>query len=145
MEPKVCTKCNLPKDPGTDFYKRIRSVDGLNPWCKECCKAYGRSRTPTGRKKVSHRRSHLKLVYSMDEGTYVKLFAKQEGKCAICKSEEPLLIDHSHDSGEVRALLCRKCNTGLGFFYDNEMLLLAAAWYVFNHKTRGEDGSSTID
>jgi len=142
MLAKTCTKCLLTKDV-SEFYKRVRSSDGLHNWCKDCCKLHAKGKTATGRKKASHRRSHLKLVYAMDEQTYTRLFAKQEGKCAICKAEGELLIDHDHSDGHVRELLCRKCNTGLGFFYDDEMLLLAAAWYVYNH--RSKDGSSATD
>jgi len=42
-----------------------------------------------------------------------------EQKCQVCGSEEKLHIDHCHDSGRVRGLLCRSCNIGLGNFKDN--------------------------
>ena len=43
-------------------------------------------------------------------------------------------VDHDHDTGEVRALLCRRCNTGLGMFFDNAELLRRA--YLYLHGLR---------
>jgi hypothetical protein len=57
------------------------------------------------------------------------------GVCAICGSdgsdnEKGLAIDHNHKTGEVRDLLCVKCNTGLGAFGDDVELLERAIWYL---------------
>jgi len=64
----------------------------------------------------------------------------QGGECAICGQEDsrrradgspfPLSVDHDHDSGKLRALLCTKCNVGLGHFRDDPDLLLRAAEYL---------------
>ena len=62
--------------------------------------------------------------------------AAQDGVCAICKTvgrgknSTRLHIDHDHNTGKVRALLCFQCNVGLGKFKDNSELLLAAAHYI---------------
>jgi hypothetical protein len=70
---------------------------------------------------------------------YKELFEKQNGLCAICGKEEThtfkgkikqLSIDHDHKTGEVRGLLCNKCNTGLGGFMDNVEFLLKAIQYL---------------
>lgn len=65
---------------------------------------------------------------------YKEFVEKQEGCCAICKSEERLVIDHDHSNGYMRGLLCYKHNTGLGLFNDNPNLLEAAASYLRNNK-----------
>jgi hypothetical protein len=57
------------------------------------------------------------------------------GRCALCGTEQPggkgdWHVDHCHDSGEVRGLLCHRCNVGLGNFRDDARLLRAAANYV---------------
>lgn len=56
-------------------------------------------------------------AYKMSVGQWMVMVAEQKGMCAICGVERhPLLlhIDHDHESGKVRGLLCSPCNTGLG-------------------------------
>lgn len=68
--------------------------------------------------------------YGMPAGGYESLLAEQGGHCALCGRISPLVVDHNHVSGEVRGLLCRKCNTGLGQFNDSGDLLRAALAYL---------------
>ena len=60
-----------------------------------------------------------------------ELIKKFGNKCAICGKEEvKLVIDHNHKTKKIRGLLCEKCNTGLGFFYDNPELFKKAEEYL---------------
>jgi 5-methylcytosine-specific restriction endonuclease McrA len=70
---------------------------------------------------------------------YNQMFADQGGKCAICGQPETamyrgtvrnLCVDHNHETGEVRGLLCNFCNQGLGYFKDNPELLKSASAYL---------------
>ena len=79
------------------------------------------------------RSSHLKRKYGITLADYDAMLAAQAGGCAICGAPEPdgqsLHVDHCHDSGDVRGLLCFRCNAGLGQFdHDAERLAVAAAY-----------------
>lgn len=72
--------------------------------------------------------------YGLTLTQYDEMLAKQAGLCAICltppKQNEHLAVDHCHASGAVRGLLCRACNTGLGFYKDDVELMKAAIAYL---------------
>lgn len=70
---------------------------------------------------IESRKRSLRNKYSMTVENYNKLLAQQGGKCAICRKHQsefkyPLHVDHDHQTGRVRGLLCCGCNTGLGHF-----------------------------
>jgi hypothetical protein len=94
-------------------------------------------------KEESRRRraEKLKAKYGMTLDDYDAMLEDQQGRCAICgltpaeaghkgKHEGILFIDHDHETGKVRKLLCRDCNFGLGFFHDSPERLEAAARYL---------------
>jgi len=59
-----------------------------------------------------------------------RLRADQKSRCPICDREQELVIDHDHETGAIRGLLCNRCNVGLGQFEDNIALLKAALAYL---------------
>jgi recombination endonuclease VII len=83
-------------------------------------------------KRLADRWLRLRQVYGISKDEYETMVARQGGVCGICKRPpvEPLLVDHCHATGKVRKLLCRKCNTVLGFCRDDHRLLTAAADYL---------------
>ena len=68
--------------------------------------------------------------YGLKIDEYYKLVYIQDGKCAICKKKIEA-IDHNHTTGNVRGLLCNKCNLGLGHFNDNIKLVQKALDYLY--------------
>jgi len=76
----------------------------------------------------------LNRTYGIGLEKYNSLLSEQSGVCAICKTEcvsgKKLAVDHNHDTGEVRVLLCCKCNRGLGNFGDNLDRLEEAVLYL---------------
>ena len=77
--------------------------------------------------------------FNLSLADYETMVANQDGKCAICHSPESMVlngkvkriaIDHCHITGVVRGLLCHSCNTGLGYFNDNWVLLDNALEYL---------------
>jgi len=67
----------------------------------------------------------------------------QDGVCAIC-GEPPggrwkkLHVDHDHETGRVRALLCVSCNRALGWFRDNPEILRKAIVYLEEHSCHNQ-------
>jgi hypothetical protein len=56
----------------------------------------------------------LKVRYGITLDAYEQMLCEQGGVCAICGDEKELVVDHDHETGEVRGLLCRACNLRLG-------------------------------
>lgn len=76
-----------------------------------------------------------KQNYGIDLEFYNKLFAEQNGCCAICKRHQSefkmrLCVDHNHKTGEIRGLLCHPCNHAIGLFKENPVTIQAAKEYV---------------
>ena len=70
------------------------------------------------------------------------MLAEQNGLCAICQTAAAVHVDHDHESGAVRSLLCFNCNGGLGQFRDDPVVLRAAADYVEQHRERSREAAS---
>jgi hypothetical protein len=119
---KRCSKCKEDK-PLTDFTSDKYVSNGKRSWCKACDSVYERM--------ARCRRYGLTLE------EYDELLQSQGNACAICKGDIPKLpqIDHDHDTGKVRGVLCITCNTGLGAFRDDPDLLLAAREYLLFQRT----------
>ncbi len=82
-----------------------------------------------------HRKSQLRRAYGLSVEDYQTMLEMQGDACGLCgksAAEEgrQLSVDHCHRSGQVRALLCTCCNTGLGKFADSPALLRIAARYL---------------
>ena len=78
-------------------------------------------------KKFSNR---LKSRYGITLDDYELLLEEQNNRCAICRRDKKLNVDHCHNSLAVRGLLCYSCNSGLGLFADNIVLMKQAIEYL---------------
>jgi hypothetical protein len=80
----------------------------------------------------------LKSKYGLTRAEFQTMLGKQEGRCAICTtvlgSGHRTHIDHDHESGKLRGLLCASCNKGLGHFREKPALLLVASSYIAFHR-----------
>lgn len=76
------------------------------------------------------RNARLKRKYNISQDDYDKLHEAQGGRCAICGKKKRLVVDHDHDTGEVRGLLCGNCNTGIGMLGDTPGDLKNALEYL---------------
>lgn len=94
-----------------------------------------------GKHLVKARRWYFLKEYGISLEEYNKMYVAQGGRCAICRrtkdeahmgQNKNLHIDHDHQTGRVRGLLCLKCNVGLGAFEDNVGWLDSAKIYLGN-------------
>lgn len=104
---------------------------------KEVCNA--RSRKYHAENRDSIRRQKALKKYGITKEQYDNLLRRQNYKCAVCATDSPdgagdWHIDHCHNTGAVRGLLCSKCNVGLGMFNDDPEALRLAASYIEKHK-----------
>ena len=118
---KDCTSCETTK-PVEDFYTTDKNLIGRRATCKACD-------TKRARKYA------LKRTFGISLQDWDALYRAQGGGCAICGVPcEPdgrrLSVDHDHDTGQIRGLLCSGCNTGIGLLREDPDVLLAAIHYL---------------
>ena len=106
-------------------------------WQQENAERYAENQRrfkESGRKAVASRKSHLKRKYGMTLEDYDRLLEQQGGGCAVCgrppREDISLHVDHDHDTGHIRGILCFRCNNGIGDFGHDLALLEAAAAYL---------------
>jgi hypothetical protein len=124
---KVCRKCGAEK-PLDEFTVFKRNKDGRHSYCRPCHNSYNRDRKNT-------QNWRMKTLYGIDLNEYNRMYAEQEGVCAICEQHEAiegraLTVDHCHETGTVRGLLCFNCNTSIGKLGDNIEGLKKALKYL---------------
>ena len=81
------------------------------------------------------RNFQLKRRYGITIEDYDYMLKEQGHRCAICRTDNPggqgrFHVDHCHDTGRVRGLLCSNCNHGLGKFQDSVLFLEQAIRYL---------------
>ena len=144
---KRCPKCGQTKSR-IDFYL------GKSPssYCRECTKEAARAyrardlkrhaaRARQYNKRFPDRKADAdqKTKRGVPRGTYARLLAEQNGQCAICgttkdKRYRRLALDHCHETGKMRGLLCGSCNTGIGqLHHDPERMVKAIAYLNLHH------------
>lgn len=140
MSLKTCTKCEEAQP--LSFFCKGNGPDGRHYWCRPCRSQYrrdnkvrlnARTRQLYNERPDGWMRRNRKFKYGLEHDHYLALLAAQEGRCAICRSApkgKALCVDHDHATGEVRGLLCDRCNVGLGRFGDDPTLLRAAIDYL---------------
>jgi hypothetical protein len=147
-----CRVCRVPKAP-EDFYQ------GQGKTCKECSKSaskvwrknnpvrYRANRTSWEKDNLElarkRRLTRLKRRYKISKERIEELLKAQDFKCAICKvplhspgdlkpkkeTAKPI-VDHSHEDGHVRGILCSACNVALGLLEDDLVIIKAAYQYI---------------
>lgn len=78
------------------------------------------------------------LRYGLTPEQYKQMYDNQKGLCKISSCGRPIkFVDHNHETNEVRALLCKGCNSALGMFRDRPDLMREAAEYIEHFNLTG--------
>lgn len=130
---KVCedckTKCSTCGTKLTEENQDRRSKEARKAFRCKSCVAKGVRETP-GRKDWQ-KDYDLKRRYGISVEDFKNM--SKDG-CMLCNSSDKLVVDHCHETGVVRGVLCGKCNTGLGMFQDSYELLSKASKYLKEFK-----------
>lgn len=132
---KECKTCgrNLPL---TQFNKGNWKY-GVRNRCKEC----RRIERQSPEYKQKQRNWNLLKNYSISTDEYDSLFERQGCVCAICGNDNPksnygtFCVDHCHTTGVVRGILCQPCNTALGLFMDDVVIIKNAYKYLQKYES----------
>lgn len=98
---------------------------------KDYFKKYGKEYGKKNPEKI--RGYQLLKNYGLTVERYNQMVEEQNGVCLICKQKsdsKKLSVDHNHETGEIRGLLCQGCNIGLGMFKNNVLILSEAIKYL---------------
>jgi len=155
---KVCTKCGLEK-PKDLFAWKHKAKGYLKAWCKSCdservgewlktpngreaSRQKDAKREASGERKEHHRHKAMRTKYGLEPHEFEGLLEAQGSKCVICSdhlavSKGKYAIDHNHDTGSVRGVLCVPCNAAIGLLKDNPKIIDAASAYL---RERGHYG-----
>lgn len=125
---KPCATC------GKTMITKVRNISrGGGMFCSRAC-------NPAYAKKFTYaekiRRHNLRRNYGITVDDFDAMKKAQKGRCKICGDEpERLFVDHDHQTGAVRDLLCQGCNFGLGHLRDDPNNLAAGLLYLIKHAT----------
>ena len=148
---KRCCKCKQAKLL-SDFHRNRSNKDSLHTVCKPCnIKQSGEAQKRNRAQRTEQQRAwkkankhkereyYTRYRYGIELELYNAMHEAQGGVCAICRNpphRSVLCIDHCHETGRVRGLLCNCCNAMLGRLKDDKQALQRAIDYLDKHENR---------
>lgn len=134
---KHCLTCSTTK-PVSDFANNSSKSDGKQTRCRACASIAGALHRQKSEVVELAFSRHLQRKYGITRAEYDRMVERQGGVCAICGgrpsgpdvSNRRFDVDHCHDTGRVRGLLCSACNRGIGFLGDDSARLQSAIDYL---------------
>ena len=144
-----CKDCGLAAKKARYRQDPQRTIDRVKRWQEENRERHlenQRKRRQRPEVKLREREGHLRRKFGITLEEYDYLLARQGGVCAICgrppRDDISLHVDHDHETGAVRGLLCFRCNNALGDFDDDLVRLRAAVGYL---DPRDEDEAELVE
>ncbi|HVM39239.1 MAG TPA: endonuclease VII domain-containing protein [Acidimicrobiia bacterium] len=130
-----CKACNL--DAQKERYRADpqKYIDRVKRWQRENREAYNAKQRRWRAENADRiREGHLRRKYGITQADYERMLADQGGGCAICGDPPPesvsLHVDHDHESGAIRGLLCVRCNNALGLLREESGVLALVEHYL---------------
>ena len=135
---KTCPSCETTLPISAFAIYKSGRVGQPKAYCKPCSVQKHRMRRQQNPEHVLNieRKSKFKRQYGISLEQYEEMLQNQGHGCAICGAKRPsertkyFAVDHCHNTGRVRGLLCTKCNRGLGLFNDKTDVLQKAVKYL---------------
>ncbi len=146
---KPCNICGEIKT--LDYFYTSKNKDGHKNYCKMCDLAQGKIYRQENKIRIrKHQKEYhsnnkdirrayrLFYKYGISIEDYNEMFNQQDGCCAICgvnqtELNKSLAVDHDHSTGEIRGLLCYKCNVSLGLMDEDTYNLSRMIKYIEQH------------
>lgn len=135
---RACVRCKIIK-PIDQFRVRTGSPHRRLSWCITCQGEAARQWITDNQERLSQHRSRWK--YGISPARRAAMIEAQGGACAICKlplSAEPRArhVDHNHETGRIRSVLCHACNLALGLTRESLDTLRAMVAYLEDDASR---------
>lgn len=134
-----CKACVAARRKAWYAANRDREIARVQDWQDANRDQYGESQrtwrtaNPELKRRID-REGHLRRKFGITQGDYDRMLEAQGFGCGICGDVRPggrtFHVDHDHVTGEVRGLLCVKCNQGIGLLRENPALLHMAVEYL---------------
>lgn len=143
--------------PLSEFYRAEKHADGLTFYCKRCLCARAQERSKRKPKPPGYYAAKSKKYLARKKGTpewrrqcrwrnaqrywpgcnikqvqrnWEQLYEAQGGVCGSCQELKELVVDHCHDTGKVRGLICSSCNLAIGHIKDDPKKALLLCRYL---------------
>ena len=128
---KICRSCGIDK-PFSEFSKEKRKKDGLKLYCKPCENARFKAWREKNLEEIllKDRIKHYVRKYGLSKEKALELVEDRNGICEICNEHKLLVVDHHHDTGMVRGMICSFCNSMVGYSRENPDILSSCIEYL---------------
>lgn len=148
---KRCSRCGTVR-LAREFSPSKQTPTLLDAYCRHCRREIYRLQYQSHRQRFldGQRERGFKWRTGMTRARRAEILREQGHKCAICSALDgvgraELVVDHDHATGRFRALICHRCNTGIGLFMDDPALLALAIAYLSVHSNAVSDSRSDAE
>ena len=129
---KKCSSCGVEKEY-INFYPHKYTKDKLRAKCKQCTASENKQWAGENLHKIKD--AYYKRTYGMSYENVLEKHKSVDNRCEVCLETKKLLaVDHCHSSGNVRGLLCMRCNLLLGKVEENKGIILKLFKYLDERK-----------